>query len=354
MNTDDQKEMQTEREMTVEASKEEKPVTQNPNPPAKVLSELNQPAEETFDYAGYDSTAVVDIAFVDSPPIKKEVKTLDSWTAQCKEPQPDRSKLIKSGVEFAKKIAKDMNELINFTAKDVAKRAIHLGMIFLQLKEMVKGTETPWTVWADENLHFIGERNREKYMGLAKRKDCYPYAFLGVDRLDMLCSATKDSKEEDPIGAFLKKYEIPFDEQSEDNMTEFRNLIDSALNNEKLLKNGIAVDFPLVKHLTLSKFDFDKSFLKELKHIQESGGSAEARLKKLSMNNGKETDEDDGEKRIQDFNTLSNRLIKTIDYIVKDSNQHAKVDQNTFTKLLEKLAELQKLVNLAAETQASA
>ena len=72
------------------------------------------------------------------------------------------------------------------------------------------------------------------------------------------------------------------------------------------------------------------------------------------MNNGKETDEDDGEKRIQDFNTLSNRLIKTIDYIVKDSNQHAKVDQNTFTKLLEKLVELQKLVNLAAETQASA
>jgi hypothetical protein len=352
MNTDDQKEMQTE--MTVEASKEEEPVTQNPEAPAKVPSEPVQPAEETFEYAGHDSTAVVDIAFVDSPLIKKEVKTLDSWTSECMNPQIDRSKVLKSGVELAKRIAEAMNKLINLTAKDVAKRAIHLGTIFLQLKELVKGTETPWTVWADENLPFIGERNREKYMGLAKRKDCYPYAFLGVDRLDMLCSATKDSKEDNPIGALLAKYNIPFDEKSEDNVTEFKNLLDSALNNEKLLKNGVTVDFPLVKNLTLSKFDFDKSFLKELKHIQESGGSAEARLQKLSMNNGKETDEDDGEKRIQDFNTLSNRLIKTIEYIVKDSGQHAKVDQNTFSRLLEKLSELQKLLEPAAEMQDAA
>jgi hypothetical protein len=269
-------------------------------------------------------------------------------------PQIDRSKVLKSGVELAKRIAEAMNKLINLTAKDVAKRAIHLGTIFLQLKELVKGTETPWTVWADENLPFIGERNREKYMGLAKRKDCYPYAFLGVDRLDMLCSATKDSKEENPIGALLAKYNIPFDEQAEINMDDFKDLLDSALNNEKLLKNGVTVDFPLVKNLTLSKFDFDKSFLKELRHIQESGGSAEARLQKLSMNNGKETDEDDGEKRIQDFNTLSNRLIKTIEYIVKDSGQHAKVDQNTFSRLLEKLSELQKLLEPAAEMQDAA
>jgi hypothetical protein len=353
MNTDNEKEMDEEREMIVESPKEEKPVDQNPEPPVKV-TEFVQPTEETFKYAGFDSTAVIDIAFVDSPPIKKEIKALDSWMAQCRDPQIDRSKLIKSGVEFAKKIAKEINELINFTAKDVAKRAIHLGTIFLQLKEMVKGAETAWTVWAEENLPFIGERNREKYMMLAKRKDCYPFAFLGVDRLEMLCSVTKDSKEENPIGTLLTKYDICFDEESEVNMGDFKGLLDSALNNEKLLKNGVTVDFPLVKHLTLNKFDFDKSFLKELKHIQESGGSAEARLRKLSMNNGKETDEDDGEKRIQDFNTLSNRLIKTIDYIVKDSGQHSKVDQNTFTKLLEKLAELQKIVNLAAETQASA
>jgi hypothetical protein len=353
MNTDDEKEMDKEMEMTVESPKEEKPVSPNTEPAAKVI-ELVQLAEETLAYAGYDSTAVIDIAFVDSPAVKKENKALDSWMAQCEDPKADRSKVIKSGIELAKKIAKAMNELINFTAKDVAKRAIHLGTIFLHLKELVKGAETPWTVWADENLPFVGERNREKYMRLAKRKDCYPYAFLGVDRLEMLCSATKDSKEEDPIGALLTKYDIPFDEKSEDNMNEFKILIDSALNNEKLLKNGVTADFALVKDLTLNGTAFDKSFLKELKHIQESGGSAEARLKKLSMNNGKDTDEDDGEKRIQDFNTLSNRLIKTIDYIVKDSGQHAKVDQNTFSRLLEKLSELQKVLEPAAEKQAAA
>jgi hypothetical protein len=353
MNTDDEKEMDKEMEMTVESPKEEKPVSPNTEPAAKVI-ELVQLAEETLAYAGYDSTAVIDIAFVDSPAVKKENKALESWMAQCEDPQIDRLKVIKNGVQFAKKIAKEINNLINTTAKDVAERAIHLGVILLQLKEMIKGSGTPWTVWAEENLPFIGERNREKYMMLAKRKDCYPFTLLGVDRLEMLCSATKDSKEENPIGSLLAKYNIPFDKESEPNMTEFKILIDSALNNEKLLKNGVAADFALVKDLTLNGRDFDKSFLKELKHIQESGGSAEARLKKLSMNNGKETDEDDGEKRIQDFNTLSNRLIKTIDYIVKDSDQHSKVDQDTFSRLLEKLSELQKIFELAAEKEASA
>jgi hypothetical protein len=353
MDTDSEKEMDKQEETVVESVKEEKPVLQNPQPSAKSI-ELVQPAEETLAYAGYDSTAVIDIAFVDSPPVKKESKTLESWMSECGDPNADRSKVIKNGVAFAKRIAKEINKLINITAKDVAERAIHLGMILLQLKEMVKGSDTLWTVWAEENLPFIGERNREKYMMLAKRKDSHPFTFLGVDRMEMLCSATKDSKQQDPIGSLLLKYEITFNDESDPNMSEFKNLIDSAINNEKLLKTGITADFALVKDLTLNGTDFDKSFLKELKHIQESGGSAEVRLKKLSMNNGKETDEDDGEKRIQDFNTLSNRLIKTIDYIVKDSNQHAKVDQNTFTKLLEKLVELQKLVNLAAETQASA
>lgn len=353
MDTDREKEMDKEEETVVEPVKEEKPVLQNPQPSAKSI-ELIQPAEETLEYAGYDSTAVIDIAFVDSPPVKEENKALESWMSECGDPNTDRLKVIKNGVEFSKRIAKEINKLINTTAKDVAERAIHLGMILLQLKEMVKSSDTLWTVWAEENLPFLGERNREKYMMMAKRKDCHPYTFLGVDRMEMLCSATKDSKQQDPIGNLLVKYNIYFNEESDPNMSEFKILIDSAINSEKLLKTGITADFALVKDLTLNGTDFDKSFLKELKHIQESGGSAEARLKKLSMNNGKETDEDDGEKRIQDFNTLSNRLIKTIDYIVKDSNQHAKVDQNTFTKLLEKLVELQKLVNLAAETQASA
>ena len=90
----------------------------------------------------------------------------------------------------------------------------------------------------ETNLPFLGKRNRQKFMRLAKRSDCHDYTHLGVDRLDVLCSLTEDSAEEEPIKALFGKYDIPFDETSEVNMTEFRNQIDAAISNERLVKKG--------------------------------------------------------------------------------------------------------------------
>ena len=344
--------MKKEKEITKETAVDEKSVNQSSESSINVI-DTAQAREQILGYAGMDSTAVIDIAFIDSPPVNKETKALDVWIGESTNPQVNRSKVIKKGIDFAKKIATEINKLINLTAKDVAKRAILLGMILLQLKELIKGSDAPWTVWAETNLPFIGERNREKYMMIGKRSaECLPLAFLGIDRLEMLCSSTKDLEGDDRIGNLLAKYNISFDDESEINMAEFKVLIDAALNNEKLLKKELTVDFALVKDLTLTGVQFDKSFLTELKHIQESGGSAEARIKTLSLNRGKDPGDSDGEKRLQDFNSLSNRLIKTIDYLVKDSDMLSKVDRETFLKLLEKLTELQKAANLTEEQPA--
>ena len=133
-----------------------------------------------------------------------------------------------------------------------------------------------------------------------------PLTFLGGDRLEMLVGATKGSEEADPIKTLLAKYEISYDAEAEVNLAEFKLLVDSAVNAERLSKNGLQVPFEQVKHLTTSwDTDFDKSFLKKLKDILESGGNPQAYLEKLSMNIGAQAEESGGDKRLQDFNTLS-------------------------------------------------
>jgi hypothetical protein len=93
--------------------------------------------------------------------------------------------------------------------------------------------------------------------------------------------------------------------------------------------------------------------LRKLKDIQECGGNPQTYLSKLSMNRGEEFFESKDEKRLQDFNTLSNRLIKTIDFLFEDEDNIAMVDKSTLEILFEKLLKLRGAANMTAVKQAA-
>jgi hypothetical protein len=303
---------------------------------------------------GADSTAVIDVVIMNPDDIPAvQDSEIGDWLKKSKEETGDLDEKIRSGVELARTEAANFNKVVHVAGKNLAERAFLMGAILLRLKGLSRGSGLLWGLWAEKNLTFINKRNREKFMLLAKRKDCHRYAFLGVDRLEHLCSVTKEVKGNDAIGQFLAKYQISLDEDSEVSLTEFKLSIDSALNAEKLLQNGITADLDLVKNLTRGGTEFDKSFLMKLKDIHESGGSPQTYLGKLSMNRGKESLESKDEKRLQDFNTLSNRLIKTIDFLIEDEDNMVMVDKATLEILLEKLQKLQGAASMTAIQQAA-
>jgi hypothetical protein len=314
------------------------------------------PVTESWSYAGPDSTAVVDITILEvkDEDDDEEDFGMAEWSAYCKMSKVSLDEKIESGIGFVRDLAEDYNLLINRTQKKLAKRAIVLGKFFLALKDLVRQKGEHWIPWAEKNMPFIERRNREKYMLLAKRKDCHPFSFLGVDRLEMLCSATKDFEGDDPIGYLLTKYNIQFDPRSDENLAEFKNRIDTAINREKLIKQGFEPSFDLVFNLTLVGISFDRGLVKTMKNIRDCGGSPEAYLEKLSINQGKDDADDDPEKRLQDFNSLANRLIKTVDYILKSPDFVSKVDKETFSQLLSKIQELQRVGNLIPSEQEQA
>jgi hypothetical protein len=297
---------------------------------------------------GYTEADLVEVVDMEVPESDEPLQELGEPDKEASSPDP-----IKEKIEEVRSMVTDYNLLFYRTDRDLAERAIKIGLTLHELKSQVKMSDERWELWAEENLPFIGKRNRQKYMLLAKRKDCHPYTDMGVDRLEALCSATKDLDGENPIGTLLSKYAIVVDETSDYDLDEFKAKIDSALNSEKLEKRNIPVSFEVVDAVTRQGMSFDKKRLQELSTITKAGGDPEDHLRSLSMRGGKDESKTTGEVKLQDFNTLANRMIRTIEYILRSPEQFSMIDPNSLIKLIQKLIALQTAANIAVEQTAA-
>jgi hypothetical protein len=338
--------------------KEDQPAN-NPNVESETVTEEIQPQEpltESLTYMGMDSTAMIDIAFVETE--DENDNSVADWINKVAKPKDgqelDKESVIQECIALIEGSIAEANKLINIAAKNYADRAIDIGTACIFLKELTRGFDDPWGVWAEKNLPFLGKRNRQKFMKIANRTDCHDFTYLGVDRLDVLCSLTKDSEEKEPVRALLEKYSIPFDETSEVNMTEFRNKVDAAISNERLLKKGLKIDFDLVANAINAKVGIDKGLIKKLKDIQDCEGNPETHLRTLTLGQGSDDPETEVKKRFQDFNSLSSRLVKTIDYIIRNRDHLDSLDKDIFTYLYGKIEELREASNIVIEEEPEA
>jgi len=308
-----------------------------------------------WSYAGMDSTTVYEVQNMDIENDEKENKEkviFTEWEEFCQLPEVTLDEKIEKGIRHLRDLADGHNLLINQTQKELAKKAIWLGKYLNSLKDLVrKKKEEPWGSWAEKNIPFISMRNRQKYMKIAKREDCHKYCYLGVERLDLLCSATEDIKSSDPIGELFKSCQI--DPISAETLPDFKDRVDTAITKKKLESKGLSFPYELIHDLTTQKVKFDKALIEKLTDIKESNGDPKKYLENLSMNGGKRSSEPDDKKRLQDFNTLANRLIKTIDYI-KEKELVSKVDKDTFERLWTKMKELGEAANIVPKEVISA
>lgn len=303
------------------------------------------PVNKVYDqepYLGTDSTAVVEITSIYVREEKEDpnVEMVNAWVESLTRGDVDVAREIDVGIDIAKTVSADYNETYDLSQMTLAGRMILIGKVLLTLKQLTRKAGYLWTRWADTQLPFLKPRSRERAMLLASREDCYPYIALGTERLELLCQATKDSKDKDPIGSLLKKYNILFSQDSETSPAEFKGLIDAALNSEKLRENQIDVNFDLVKQLTYFKVEVDNNLLSRLKETKASGGSEVRYLELIAINAGKVLPASDAEQRYKDFNSLSSRLVKTLAFIREDEMQLARIDTTIFLQLLEELQAL--------------
>lgn len=311
------------------------------------------PSLEHLQYTGDDATCLVEISSL-QPIDEEDEKVIQAWFRQIENPSKEEKvpveQLISDGIGLVMGLSADANRLINGANRSFAEKAIEIGKVCISLKKLIRGFQKPWGVWAEENIPFVAKRNREKYMLLASRPDCWPFSFLGVDRLEMLCSVTKEMEGQDRVGDLLRKYNIGFDDTTEINLSQFKTMIDIAISNERLLKNGLAVALNLVEDTVKSGIQFDTNLIRRLKDVDACGGQAETLLQRVVLSASRNEEGVTPERRLQDFNSLGNRLVKTLEFIMQDQEQIAKIDRETFRDLIGKLTEIQELGVLSEET----
>jgi len=288
--------------------------------------------------------------------LKDEEQSLQTINTHTEDEAP--IDLIREKIEQVRGMATDLYLFANNSGKQIAERGIRLGSRLNELRSLVKMSDESWERWAEENLPFISKRNRQKYMLLARRTDCHRHTDLGVDRLEMLCSATKDSDAEDPISDFMAKHGITVEETADVDLEEFKMQVDTALNREKLERRNIRISSEAVETATKEGKKFDKALLKKLSTIQRDGGDAEAYLKDPSSIRKEEdeaepTVEKEGETQVQnkaqEFKAFADKMIEMVEDILKCPEQISKIDSDSIDELIEKLIELQTAANMNTE-----
>jgi hypothetical protein len=198
----------------------------------------------------------------------------------------------------------------------VARYAITVGTLCNHAKDLVKRSNQNWEEWADEHIR-LKDRSRQKYMRLAARRDCYDYAFLGLERLTHLVSATEGMTSEDPIGDLLGEFKIPVEPDKETNLELFKNRVDGALAVIRARSSKVEIDFDRVTRLIALGVKFDQKLIKDLARIKNSEGDPNLHLERLLANQGKEEVVLDEDKELERVNEAIRKVSTSLENLRK-------------------------------------
>jgi hypothetical protein len=279
--------------------------------------------------------------------IVKIQELVDSFCKQeITKDKEERSAQIQHGLGIANDLFKELGKFEKNFNHIFAYVCIGMGLVFLKLKKLNKGSGVNWEEWASVNSPQISQRSRIDYMALAERTDCHQYAILGTDRLLMLIRATKNHTSDNRIGDFLKKYSIVCDDSSRDTIKDFKHEVDTAINLNKLENLGITADPKLVKALTRFLPKFKTPVMDKLKTINDSKGDVNLYLSTLVENKGKEPVVHSKSKALRDFNTMGQKLVQVADYLLQNDDAIENLDANIVLELLEKLNAVKEAANI--------
>ncbi len=260
-----------------------------------------------------------------------------------------KPKLIVDGQEPIIETLKDLNteiELANI-GNDVTimPKVYEIGSTLIDFQDKVNKSGLQWEKFVENNVDFINERNRQKYMRIARNKEkLAPYNF-SLDQAECVLSVV-DKKAKDPIGDMIIKYELEKCTDRAEDIQAFRTCIYYCMNCEKLEKAGIAFNRPDIELLTKYIQRFNKSFIGSLQDIKNAGGDTIKHLEMLSANKGKsEKDKKDAKNLLPDINTLGKRLTRVIDELINTKDTFDTVKIAILDDVTRKIAELKASVS---------
>jgi len=170
-----------------------------------------------------------------------------------------------------------------------AAHALMIGNALMRLKEEIQHIfPKQWEQWAHANLQFIGVRNRQNWMALAKEPGVEEFKYLGVSALNLILSAIKGlypSKSfTNRFRSFFNESTYPFQDYLPTNKVKKCLIIHTFEVNSK--RSGITCDVGLLKPLADYENVLNDTLIEKLCQVQADGGSPEKHLERLIAGKG--------------------------------------------------------------------
>jgi hypothetical protein len=290
------------------------------------------------------------------PDLEAQVK---AFIDQYKDKKVDEIENADSVIEELKRLYGSYSILVNKSEAIcngmVTKYRIRQGMLLNIEKKLLRKDGKQWVDHFNQAYGSRYLRSAQDYMNLAKTPNIIRYAVYGKERLMEIKRAIKELEisADDPIAAFLEKYDIPYnpeDSQSEDTMMGLKVEIDYAIAITKIKKIErkkeleFELDFDLLKRLIGLRIKVDNGFLEDLLIIKMAGGDVNRHLEDVYISGGKGHQLLEPIKKVTGFPRLVSDIKTTVEYVSQHNDLADRIESSKIDELEQSIAALKELV----------
>ena len=208
-----------------------------------------------------------------------------------------------------------------------ARSFIRIGKVLLGAQMKASQEYIDWSEWLKDNIEVFMEKNCQVAIYLAKVKNIEEYFYIGKEGLLNIAQATSKWGAEDPIGAFLEKYDIPLNPDTDQEESEYVAEIKKAIKHHKFRKQLAAkkmstdVSFEIFKQAIRNKVKFNDNLIQELKLALDNGQSINGYLRTLKSEGGEYAPKATGIKKVGSVDNGMKDLEKTVKWVENNFDQ---------------------------------
>jgi len=207
------------------------------------------------------------------------------------------------------------------------------------LKSLMKACGEKWEPWAAINLPFMSQRTRQAFMQLGKVPGIENHLYFGKERLVLLAGAVKGMDGDDPIGDFLKTYDLAFNPEEEIDLDAYKEAVDLAIFHKRLKKADINVKMESLKKYQADGNKVSSGLIERLKAVQAGKGDPNEYLE-----NPLDDDDYKDREKAKSFKKVATSLVGTINWIAGHEEFIRQVDVSMIDELTTELSKLKQLV----------
>ncbi len=244
---------------------------------------------------------------------------------------------LQTGQELLQKFYAQHNRAWSGVKGTFAEYAVSIGIFLIALKSLMKSCGYQWEVWAAKYLPFMNPKTRQTYMKLGKVQGIGNHLHFGKERLVLLASATKEMGGDDPIGDFLKTYDLAFNPEEEIDLDAYKEAVDHALDHKRLKKADIDVKMESLKKYRADGKKVNSNLIERLRAVQAGVGDPNEYLEHPPA------DYKDREKA-KSFQKSATSLIGTINWISGHKEYLKGIEMSVIDELADEISKLKKLV----------